>query len=148
MANIARLLKPQGPQYYMELDFVTTFASDHVPGWSDLPFALGSGRIVRPSMVDLKAMSSGKAPALEKQRLDQVGRAACSWLLVSSPLLPTFKFDAKHIYPLHFFKFPIHSCSRSWILLPTTSTRQHRVAQAARCSAYPSAPWQSSQCYS
>ena len=72
MANLARLIKPQGPQFYMELDFATCVATDHVPGWESLPFMLGSGRVVRPSLVDLKALTSGQEQSPDKTKLEKV----------------------------------------------------------------------------
>lgn len=71
-ANLARLIKPQGPQFHLELDFCTAIAADRLPGWEELPFMVGSGRVVRSSVVDLKAMASGKAPPPEKAQLEKV----------------------------------------------------------------------------
>lgn len=73
MASVARLVKPHGPQLYLELDFATAFASEHLPGWDSLPFMCTGGRVLKHSVVDLKA---AKAVAPEKLRLEQV-TAAC-----------------------------------------------------------------------
>ena len=58
----------------MELDFASCLAAAFTPGWDHLPFMLGSGRIIKPSLVDLKGMTSGKEQPPDKLKLERVRR--------------------------------------------------------------------------
>ena len=48
-ANLARLLRPQGAPFLLELEYVSTFAALHLAGWADLPF-LSSGQVSRSGL--------------------------------------------------------------------------------------------------
>ena len=74
LANLARLLKPQGASHLVELEYATTFAAKYIEGWELLSFIQSGGQYVKPSVVDVKAMASGKAAAPEKLLLEQVGQ--------------------------------------------------------------------------
>ena len=93
MACLARLVKPHGPQLYLELDYATAFASENLPGWDSLPFLCSAGRVLKHSVVDLKAAKTVVAP--EKLRLEQVTGAAYS--LPVSLGSTASRFSPKHL---------------------------------------------------
>ena len=53
LANLARIIRPQGPKLNLELDFISAIVERHLPGWEYLPF-IDNGGEKRPSIVDLK----------------------------------------------------------------------------------------------
>ena len=57
LANLARLLKPQGASHLVELEYATTFAAKHIEGWELLSFIQSGGQYVKPSVVDVKWIS-------------------------------------------------------------------------------------------
>ena len=73
---------------------------------------VGSGRVVRPSLVDLKAMASGKAPLPERARLEKV-----SGLLIVEAPQPNRKDPNEHqILPL------IETVGSGFVNLDTVTT--------------------------
>ena len=84
LANLARMLKPQGASHLVELEYATTFAAQHIEGWELLSFIQSGGQCVKPSVVDVKAMAAGKAAAPEKLQLEQVGQWITHWRVTVS----------------------------------------------------------------